>query len=200
MDRLETILGYWFGSPGPLTVERFQQRGKMWFMRNADVDRYVREQFSDDVVRAASGALAEWEKSPRGRLGLIVLLDQFPRNMHRGSPRAFEDDAKAMKLSLEGVQQKMDAALDLFERWVFYLPLMHAEDAKMQALCVECFEGLRTDAPGPLKDAFVDTCNMARRHRDIVDRFGRFPHRNETLGRPSTEAETAFLREPNSSF
>src|SRR5690606_32287203 len=139
-------------------------------------------------------------ETPQGRLALIILLDQFPRNMYRETPQAFAFDAKARALTLEGLQAGDDQALRPIERVFFYLPLEHAEDLALQHRCVELFETLAASLPEETRKSFDGFTDFARKHRVIVERFGRFPHRNAILGRESTDEEIAFLRTPGSSF
>ncbi len=139
-------------------------------------------------------------ETPRGRLALILLLDQLPRAIYRGTPRAFEKDDKALGLAREGLQLKMDHHLRYIERLFFLLPLEHAEDLDAQQQSVRRFLELEAEVAPPLRPAFGGFVEYAVRHRDVIERFGRFPHRNEILGRESTAEEEAFLKEPGSSF
>ena len=177
---LDDVLAYWF-APGP-------ERTARWFRGDAATDADVRGRFASTLESAARGELDGWTATPRGRLALIVVLDQFSRNVHRGTPRAFAQDARALALCLDGLARGDDRALAPDERAFFYLPLEHAEDAAMQARSVACFEALAAEAPGAA--GFLD---YAHEHRDVIARFGRFPHRNATLGRRSTPDEEAFL-------
>ena len=201
MSRLETVLEYWFGLPDqPLTVKRFQERGRLWFMRNETTDRHIREQFAADVDSAARGDLTAWADSARGRLALIVLLDQFPRNIHRDSALAFAHDPLTRELALDGARKGLETSLATHERLVFYLPLMHAEDCAIQSFSIDCYRRLREEALPEFEEEMNNVYSIALRHKEIVDRFQRFPHRNQALGRETTEAERAFLMGPNSSF
>jgi len=199
MQRVEGILQYWFGvhldDPGAI-----RQQMKLWFTADADTDRYIREHFAADLKQASVGALSDWEHSPRGRLALIVLLDQFPRNIYRGTPEAFVYDAQALRLCVDGQGCGHDRLLRPIERSVFYLPMQHAETLAVQERSVRCMAQLVDAVPSAVKAMFVQCFDFAVRHRDIIARFGRFPHRNEILGRVSSAEEIAFLAEPGSSF
>jgi len=180
MTTADDVLAYWF-APGP-------QRAARWFRGDAATDADCRQRFASTLDAATRGELDGWSATPRGRLALIVVLDQFSRNIHRGTPRAFAQDARALALCLDGLARGDDRTLGPDERGFFYLPLEHAEDAAMQARSVACFEALAAEAPEAA--GFLP---WAREHRDVIARFGRFPTRNATLGRPSTPDEEAFL-------
>lgn len=191
----DNVLEYWFGdlmNPRP--------RPGVWFEDAAKYDDNIRDQFGALLVEAHAGKLDYWAKTPRGRLALIILLDQFTRQIYRGTPRAFENDAKARKLAREALVLREDEKLHPVEQLFLLMPLEHSETAHDQEESVKRFEVLRQRMPEDFRvvaDEFVD---YARRHRDIIRRFGRFPHRNAMLGRISTPAETEFLRRPGSSF
>jgi len=199
MQRIEDILQYWFGAQ-PDDPGTIRQQMQLWFSVNAATDRDVREHFERDLKQASIGALTEWEESPRGRLAVIVLLDQFPRNIYRGTPEAFAYDAQALRLCLDGQACGHDRQLRPVERSVFYLPMEHSEDLAIQERSVHYMEELVDAVPSTVRETFVDCLDFAVRHRDIIARFGRFPHRNEILGRVSTPEEIAFLVGPGSSF
>ncbi|MBI3015983.1 MAG: DUF924 domain-containing protein [Candidatus Tectomicrobia bacterium] len=189
---------FWFGEAGDR--ERIADRIRFWFQGGEGVDRAIQTEFAGDVERAAAGRLDRWKESARGRLALIILLDQFSRNIYRDTPGAFANDAQARELCLEGLRTGVDRDLGTFERAFFYLPLEHSEDIALQERSVRCFQEL-LDGVGPeWKETFSSFLDYAVRHRDVVKRFGRFPHRNEILGRASTPEETEFLRQPGSSF
>jgi uncharacterized protein (DUF924 family) len=152
------------------------------------------------IKQASTGVWSAWEHAPRGRLALIVLLDQFPRNIYRGTPEAFAYDAHALRLCLDGQNWGHDRLLRPVERLVVYLPMQHAEDLTIQERSVRCMERLVDAVPSTTREMFVRCFGFAVRHRDIMARFGRFPHRNAILGRVSTPEEIAFLAEPGASF
>jgi len=191
-DHLEDVLRFWFGSLGPDGTVDEAHRAQ-WFAASVEVDRRCREAFEADLERAARGELDHWSATPPGQLALIVLLDQFSRNIYRGTARAFAQDAKALALCLEGLERGTDRLLRPIERVFFYMPLQHAEDRDAQRRSVECFEGLLAEVSPLQRPLFEDFLDYARRHGAVIERFGRFPHRNAILGRPSTAEELAFL-------
>jgi len=176
----EAVLDFWFREIDP----------KLWFARDEDFDRQLAKRFATAVEHALAGGLQSWEDRPESRLALILLLDQFTRNLHRGTAGAFSGDQRALALTLDAMARGWDGLLPLPERKFLYMPLMHAEDAAIQEKSVAAFTALGEE----------DSLNYAILHKRIIDRFGRYPHRNTALGRPSTPEEEAFLLEPNSSF
>jgi uncharacterized protein (DUF924 family) len=195
----EAILDFWFGSnPGDAATPK--ERAELWWSKNQDVDDEIRRRFEDHLMMADSGGLDDWLATPRGRLALIILTDQFPRNIHRDTARAFSCDIKALAWCIEGLEKKIDRQLRPIERVFFYLPLEHAEYIEHQDLSVKCFGELLSTVPAEQRPIFEEYLDYAVRHRQIIERFGRFPHRNEILGRESTAAEVAFLAERRSSF
>jgi len=148
--------------------------------------------------RVAGGL--ESSRTARGRLAHVLVLDQLSRNMHRDTPDMYRLDDEAQDLVLEGIERGADRALLPLESWFFYMPLMHAESVALQRMCVRLFARLRAEARPADAGMFEDTLDYARQHAVIVERFGRFPHRNQILGRESTEEERAFLEQPGSSF
>ena len=197
--RANCVLGYWFGRAEDDGVV-FADKGSLWFEANTAVDAEIRERFAALREEAVGGALDAWLASPRGRLALVILVDQFSRNLFRGDARAFEHDALARGWVDEGLRLGADLALRAVERTIFYLPLQHAESIADQQHSVALFAHLRDIAPPALRARFENCLDYAVRHRDIVARFGRFPHRNAALGRTSTAEEIAFLERPGSSF
>ncbi|MFP2908833.1 DUF924 family protein [Pyxidicoccus sp. 3LFB2] len=196
MVSAEEVLGFWFGHPPDPVLNpasaRYQER---WFEKDAAFDAECRRRFLDAHEAAASGALKAWRDEPRGALALLLLLDQFPRNLFRGTPRAFATDALARDTARHALARGLDLALPPVWRWFLYLPFEHSEEVHDQRLAVALFEMLALYHP-----ASQESLDYARRHRDVIERFGRFPHRNVTLGRPSTPEEEQFLQEPGSAF
>lgn len=192
------ILHFWFGSDTIGVIP--QERLKFWFGGDRQTDHLIRERFSEHLAAAVEGRLHFWGQEPGGRLALILLLDQFPRNIYRGTPRAYAYDDRALQVTLEGLEQGQDRDLALVERAFMYMPLEHAEDREIQKRSVNLFEQLLEEALPEQKPVFETFADYARRHRDVIARFGRFPHRNEVLCRSSTSEETVFLREPGSRF
>lgn len=196
--RARDVLAFWFG-PRPWTLRSLQRRFAFWFGDPArpelrsQSDEAIRLRFGTLVRTAAAGELDAWESSPRRRLALILLLDQFPRSIHRGSAAAFATDPKALSLSLAGLQLGADAVLDPVERIFFYMPLQHAESLEVQEESVAAYRRLREEADPELRPLFDGVSRYAEQHHDIVQRFGRFPHRNAVLGREPTPEERAWL-------
>jgi len=200
MERADEILDFWFGPPDERGWDFDPARYDLWFGRSEETDHLVIERFGEDARAAAEGKLDHWAETPHGRMALLILLDQFPRHIHRGKPEAWAQDPKAQALVLEGLELGHDQALSPIERSFFYLPLEHAEDRELQARSVALYRVLADAAPERVRDRYLSFLDYAIRHQVIVDRFGRFPHRNAILGRESTEEEKAFLLEPGSSF
>lgn len=198
-ETVQSILHYWFGDQADDARAAAQQAG-IWWGKSDRVDSEISVRFEDLVKQAASGQLDAWKQTPQGRLALILLLDQFPRNMYRSTPQAFAFDAQARALTLEGLKAGDDQMLRPIERVFFYLPLEHSEDLALQHRCVELYERLAASLPDVTRKSFDGFTDFARKHRDIIERFGRFPHRNDILGRESSGEETAFLATPGSSF
>jgi uncharacterized protein (DUF924 family) len=193
---IDSVLAFWFGPPG---APPLAEAGR-WFAADPDLDREVRERFAALAAQAAAGELETWRETPHGALALVIALDQFPRNLHRGSARAFASDAAALDVALDAEARGFDRALSAVERWFLYLPLMHAEDRTLQERAVTIFESLAGKAAPELAAALASAADFARRHRDVIARFGRFPHRNAALGRASTREEVGFLAQPGSHF
>lgn len=167
---------------------------RRWFGGDADCDAAIKARFSGAVEAAGRGDLDDWASDPRGRLALILLLDQFPRSLYRGSARAFAHDAAALSLTIHGIERSHDRALGPLERLFFYMPMQHAESLDVQERSVAIFTALAENATqGPIAAALAGCATYARQHRDIIARFGRFPHRNAALGRVSSPQETAYL-------
>ena len=163
-------------------------------------DAEIAARFGDLVKRAAAGELEGWRDTPTGALALVIVLDQFSRNLHRGSPLAFANDPAARDVAKDVRARHFDRALAPVERSFLYLPYEHAEDRALQEESVALFTELAAEAPPEVAEYLRETLDYARRHRDVIARFGRFPHRNGALGRASTAAEIEFLKEPGSSF
>jgi len=188
---MRDILGFWFAE-GP---DQFRQA---WFTKDAAFDAEIARRFATLVGPAREGALDAWAETPEGVLALLILLDQFPRNLFRGTPDAFASDAHALAVARRVViQRRLDLALTPTQRVFLYLPFEHAESLEAQDLSVALFEGLRDWGPHAAPGG---TIAYAWAHRAVIARFGRFPHRNAVLGRESTAAERAYLAQPGAGF
>jgi uncharacterized protein (DUF924 family) len=194
-----TVLEYWFGT-NPDDAAAAKERANLWWAKNQAADDEICSRFEDTIQSATAGQLNEWLATARGRLALIILTDQFPRNIYRDTARAFYCDEKALMWCIDGLEQKADRELRPIERVFFYLPLEHAESIEHQDLSVKCFGELVAAVPAEQCSIFEEYLDFAVRHRQIIERFGRFPHRNKLLGRESRAEELAFLAEPKSSF
>jgi uncharacterized protein (DUF924 family) len=197
VDEARSVRDFWFGRL-PLSAAALNKRLCFWFGDESSVVRQKRDQdirvrFGKLYQRAAAGALDSWSDGPRRRLSLILLLDQFPRNLFRGDARAFATDAPALALALSGMQSAADAALDVVERIFFYMPLQHAESVEVQEESVAAYRRLLSEAPRELHAVFASALRSAENHRGIIDKFGRFPYRNRVLERATTPAERTWL-------
>ena len=191
MAEIDDILSFWFARPGEA---EYGERREIWWRSTPDFDAEIGARFAGACERAAAGALERWAEDARGSLALILLFDQFPRNLYRGTPRAFATDARALQLAEDAIARGFEQEMTLLERVFFYTPFEHSERLEDQRRGVALFQALGDD---PLVQESV---RLATRHLEIIERFGRFPHRNAILGRDSTAAEAAFLTEPESSF
>ena len=186
------VLDFWFADAanGP---EALARRNRVWFRGGAPFDGECAAHFTATLEAAKCGELEHWKESPHGRLALIILLDQLSRNIYRGTAAAFQQDDRALAACKEGIEQGHDAQLSPIERSFFYMPLEHAEDREVQALSVRLFESLAKESLEEWREQLEASAGYARDHRDIVGKFGRFPHRNALLGRRSSPAEEAYL-------
>ena len=191
MSGFAEVLEFWFGAPQ--SPERGRPR-KAWFNKSAAFDAEIRSRFFGTWERASRGELGSWAATPLAGLALVIVLDQFPRNMFRGTARAFASDSIALAAAKSMVERGFDPVLLPAERLFVYLPFEHAEDTGAQRRSLALFETLRTEPLGE------DNTDYARRHYEIIARFGRFPHRNAILGRQCTAEEIEFLKQSGSSF
>ena len=191
MLNAKEILEFWFGKPDE---PDYGKPRKVWFSKDLEFDQEVRSRFLSDYQLAATGQLDDWKTSPSGCLALIILLDQFPRNMFRGQPQAFATDSQALAYAKYAVGRGFDKQLLPIQRQFIYLPFEHSENLADQYQCVELFSTLKN-----YPDC-VSGVDYAYRHLQVIERFGRFPHRNEILGRETTPEEAEFLKQRGSSF
>lgn len=199
MGRDEKILHYWFGHAEESALPS-THRTWVWFSADPVIDAEIKELFHEDYENAISDKYQDWEEAPHSTLALIVLLDQFSRHIYRHTAKAFAQDRKALDVCLHGIEKQHDHKLSLLERAFYYFPLMHSENSEMQSLSVRAFEmllGLSFQETRPIFAKFLD---YAIRHHEIISRFKRFPHRNEMLGRQSTEQELEFLKDTGNNF
>ena len=185
MKKAAAVLDFWFGKPGST---EFGKTRDVWFKKNTAFDAEIVSRFGAMQSAADAGRYDAWQATPKGSLALIILLDQFPRNIHRGTAASFAGDAHARRVASNALAHGFDRGVLPVQRTFVYLPFEHSEDIADQRLSLKLFGRLGTN-----KD-------YARRHYDIIARFGRFPHRNTILGRKSTSEETDFLKQPGSGF
>lgn len=191
IDHAPAVLEFWFGTSD---LGAALEARSWWFSKNLALDWAICRRFSASWERARRGELAAWEQTAEASLALILILDQFPRNMYRGMPESFASDALALAAAERALEKGFDRRVSEVARWFYYLPFEHAECLSAQRRSVELFAKL------PDEPRHRDALDYARRHRAIIERFGRFPHRNAILGRASRSDELAFLSEPGSSF
>ncbi|MEB3830474.1 DUF924 family protein [Phormidium sp. CCY1219] len=191
MSRVEKILEFWFGKPED---PEYGKSRKIWFTKDAEFDETVRSHFLADYEMAAQGLLEGWKDAPESCLALILLLDQFPRNLFRATPQAFATDPQALAAAQHAIERGYDKQMLPVKRWFFYLPFEHSENLEHQHQAIALFCQLSDD---PESASAID---YAERHRAIIERFGRFPHRNAILRRKSTPEEREFLQQPGSGF
>lgn len=195
----EDVLAFWFG---PLDAEGCANEAHRarWYSKSETFDAELGRRFGALLKACARGELTEMCSTPRGRLAYVIVLDQLSRNIYRGTPEMYEQDERALAVVEEGMSLGVDRALALDERQFFYMPFMHAEDLPAQERCCALFAQLADEVPPSQAPAVRRSHAFAVAHRDIIARFGRFPHRNSVIGRTSTPDENAFLLEPGSSF
>ena len=195
----DDVLTFWFDD-AVRSPEALQRRSTVWFRVDPAFDAECADRFAAPLEDAARGSLSGWADTARGRLALVILLDQMPRNIHRGSPAAFMHDGQAACHCIAGIESGQDRVLHPVERLFLYMPLQHAEDLALQRRSVRQFESLASEADATWREQFVENVRFAQEHHDIVERFGRFPHRNRILGRESTEEELRFLADGARTF
>ncbi len=199
METSHSIREFWFGQNPDDTIVA-QERSPLWWQKDTAIDTQIRHRFESYVLKAANRELDGWLKIPVDRLALIILTDQFSRNIYRNTPQSFEFDALARSWCKEGLENGSHYLLRPIERLFFYLPLEHSESITDQELSVDLVRSLAQSVEQNYRSTFENFIDFAIRHRDIIARFGRFPHRNHILGRESSPAELEFLQQPGSSF
>jgi uncharacterized protein (DUF924 family) len=194
MSPADQILYFWFGVAGTPEAT-YAQRCKLWFQKRDETDQEIRARFLSFYQQAVAGEFAHWEAEPTSCLALMLLLDQFPRNLFRGTPQAFASDPQALAVANRAIDRQFDQALPPIQRLFIYLPFEHSEAMPDQQRSVSLFRELVNANP-----ELLDVFDYANRHLAVIKRFGRFPHRNVILGRTSTLQEVEFLKQPGSSF
>jgi uncharacterized protein (DUF924 family) len=199
LARIEAILAFWFKEV-ELSAPQIDRRMDIWFGEDDVFDHECKKEFSADVDRASEGQLDHWAADPRGRLALILLLDQFRRYIFRGTAQAFAMDKAALKLCVEGAMEKKDKELTPIQRAFFYMPLQHTESLKVQTKSVQIFGRLSEAVSATYRETFETIAQFAELHHDIVEQFGRFPHRNKLLNRENTAEEEEYLADDGPDF
>ncbi len=198
MKSPQQVHAFWFGDLGDGTC--LPSHSAMWFRKSDEADAKIREAFSSTLLSVETTPSQEWTHDARSQAALIVLLDQFPRNIFRNQERAFAFDRSALRTATALVDSGQDRSLFAVERCFVCLPFQHAEDLGVQEHSVHLYQRLLSEGPESLQNYLSQNLRFAKRHHEIIARFGRFPHRNAILKRTSTPEELAFLAEPNSSF
>lgn len=204
-EQVDAILAFWFGADweSMSAPDIAQAQQALWWSKNPDIDAECRTRFEPLLKQAAANQLADWADSPRSMLALILLLDQFPRNIYRGTPQSFDFDELARQHTHLALAMGQDQELPLIARVFIYLPLEHSEDIDDQEYSLQLFRALAKEAReagAEHKKHFDGFADFAKKHHAVVERFGRFPHRNKILDRASSAEEAEFLQQPGSSF
>jgi uncharacterized protein (DUF924 family) len=187
MTRIDEILDFWFAQS---KEAEYAQRRKVWFAKNPSFDQAIRTRFQTDYEQAAAGKLMDWQETTQGCLALILLLDQFPRNMFRGEAQSFATDSQALAIAQHAIAHDFDLELPPIQRMFIYLPFEHSENLDHQHQAVQRMRALQIE----------DVTDYALKHQAVIERFGRFPHRNKILRRTNTPEEEEFLKQPGSAF
>jgi uncharacterized protein (DUF924 family) len=199
MRRAKPLLEFWFGDAANDPV-RAAGRMPLWFGVDSEWDASIRDRWAPLMSLASDRELESWGARPRTALALVLLLDQFPRNLYRGDPRAFAQDKAALTLTREGVDVGFLERLSPIEQVFFAMPFQHVEDRRLQDEGLAVFEGIRDRGGEVWRDLLTNVVDFAKKHRDLVARFGRFPHRNQILGRESTPEEARYLEQGGETF
>ncbi|MGB2693251.1 MAG: DUF924 family protein [Thermodesulfobacteriota bacterium] len=199
--QIDRVLNFWFGNLKEKELPSEEYR-KKWWIKDHKNDMQIKDSFSDDLDLARRGELDDWKTTPAGAMALILLFDQFTRNIYRDTREAFSQDQKALEICINGLNKAFDDTLHPIQRAFYYMPLMHSEDMSMQEKSIECFSNLAKEfkTPQSIAKMVSGSFEYAMKHYEIVKRFGRYPHRNAILGRESTLEELEFLSGPGSSF
>lgn len=199
MDSIARILDFWFGElDGDGMADA--DTARRWWKKDPDFDAEIRERFDPEYQAIAAGEREEWLDTPRGTLAYLIVIDQLARNMFRGTPDMYAADDRALAAVEHALERGLDRQLPTHHRVFLYLPLMHAESLEHQRRCVSELEKLAAEQRGSARERIEGNLDFARRHLEVVERFGRFPHRNEILGRDSTAEELEYLSQPGAGF
>jgi len=193
-DKIKEILDFWFGHVEE-TIVPSENRARIWFGESSEIDAEIKERFSDVLEAAIHGECKNWEKNARGRLALMILLDQFSRHIYRNTAQAYQQDEKALEVCMDGIRNETDHELSLIERVFFYFPLLHAEHLAYQEHSIQAYQTLSELAFAETRVIYDSFLKFANHHYALIQRFGRFPQRNKVLGRESTPEELSYLKE-----
>jgi uncharacterized protein (DUF924 family) len=196
----QDILSYWLGQLNPETGQSTENKFPLWFGKSQETDDHLRETYGSLLEKAKAGELKDWEESPESLVALVILMDQFSRNIFRGTSGMYAADEKALSLSKQVVESGQDEQLPTAMRVFLYMPFMHSEELEDQEKCIEIFKKLKEQVPESIKDSIENNVIYAIKHRDIVKEYGRFPHRNEILSRANTPEEEVYLAQPGAGF
>ena len=200
LEEYKEVNSFWFGELDENGIEA-PQRAQSWFRKSDEFDAEIRHRFLEVYKKAKDDQLLSWETKAKSALALVIVLDQFPRNMFRDSAKAFATDSHALKISQSAISKGFDGKLPFVQKYFLYMPFMHSEDLSVQRQSLELFQSLIDQSESEKDRArYEDIFTYAERHYKIIEQFGRYPHRNEVLGRESTQEEVQFLKTPGSSF
>lgn len=194
MNAYEDVLKFWFGRVEE-TIVPSENRARIWFGESPEVDAEIKEKFNTILQDCIQGKHVDWEKSPRGQLALVIILDQFSRHIYRDQPAAFAQDDYALSICTRGMTKQDDHHLSLIERVFYYFPLLHSEDLAYQEKSIGAYQALVELAFPETRVIYESFFKFANHHHTMIQRFGRFPQRNAILGRVSTEPEIQYLKE-----
>jgi uncharacterized protein (DUF924 family) len=195
----DAIINYWLGSSDS-NPAAFTTQQKLWYYSKVETDNYIRTAFGSDLVSAENGDLAHWGNTPDGSLALVILLDQFSRNLYRGTPAVYANDVQAQDVVLSLLEKDRDRGFNIPARIIFYHPLHHAENLNLQEKAVSLFEGILESSPDGWRETVAGNLAFIKSHRDIIREFGRFPHRNKILDRLSTPEECQYLEKDSRTY
>lgn len=195
----DAVNSYWLGPPD-LSPAALTEQQKLWYYSTAETDHYIQTEFGSDLASAERGDLNHWRNSAEGSLALVILLDQFSRNLYRGTPAAYSNDAQAQDIVLSLLEKDGHLEFNIPARIIFYHPLHHAEDLSLQEKAVSLFETLLQSAPADWRGVVADNLAYIKSHCDLIRKFGRFPHRNHLLGRQSTPEERQHLEQDKRTY
>jgi uncharacterized protein (DUF924 family) len=193
------VLDFWFGDAAS-DLEILEQKSSLWWEKDTSLDAKIALRFSATLNSLVAGELSDWKNTPESYLTMIILADQFSRNIYRDTKKAFAQDELALALTLEGLETRLDLKLGKVHRIFFYMPLEHAENLSIQDRSIEMYRELYESAPENLKARLKGNLDYAILHREVIEKFGRYPHRNEILNRQSTVEEREYLKQPGSGF